>query len=221
MSMTAAGMTELGDNYCNAHEPVGWRANSISGSSMSGSGVPADVAHECQECEDAVAIVWCVSCKQAQCATCRALRHQAPKRASHAVLLIPTVVLSAARPSGPRGLEATETDEDIFLKLITPAILRDAVLYTNLYAHQTTRSQWTDTWDAEMRAFIGVILFLGAKNIDRPDAWQPFPFGDEYIKGIFCDGDLSICLRAFISSTTSPCRRKPRKLTRFGKWHPS
>ena len=86
-----------------------------------------------------------------------------------------------------------------------------AVVNTNLYAQQSNRSNWTDTWDIEMRAFIGVILFLGAKKTERCEAWLPYPFGEEFIKAVFFERrfvDLLACFHLMDNESVSAEDRK-------------
>lgn len=113
--------------------------------------------------------------------------------------------------TGPRGLAATCSAEDIFDKLLTSTFVSLAVVNTNLYAQQTNRSNWVDTWDTEMRAFIGVILFLGAKKTDRCEAWLPYPFGEEFIKAVFFERrfiDLLACFHLVDNESVSDADKK-------------
>lgn len=53
--------------------------------------------------------------------------------------------------------------------MITPEFLLEAVRYTNLYANQKNRSNWKPVTVNEMKAFFGVILWLGVKHEERSE----------------------------------------------------
>jgi hypothetical protein len=78
---------------------------------------------------------------------------------------------------------------------------------TNIYAHQKGRKLWRDTYDIELKAFIGVILYMGAKGIDRSHAWQDQPWGDEFLKSAMTFRrftELFACLH-FVDNETVTC----------------
>jgi hypothetical protein len=52
---------------------------------------------------------------------------------------------------------------------ITPEFLLQAVRYTNLYAAQKNRHGWKDVTTNEMKAFIGIILWLGVRHAERSE----------------------------------------------------
>ena len=61
----------------------------------------------------------------------------------------------------------------IFDKLVTPAIIDKFVTATNAYGNFSGSQSWKDTDTSEMKAFIGVILYLGiCKYPSRKMAWS-------------------------------------------------
>ena len=110
------------------------------------------------------------------------------------------------RKTGPRGIQRDATRKQIFLKLFPRRLIMKAVRFTNLYASQTRRIGWYDTTELEVLAFIGCLLFMGAKGIGRNDAWEPYPIGDEYMKGVFTHRrfqDLWACIH-FVDNNAVP-----------------
>ena len=62
----------------------------------------------------------------------------------------------------------------IFNNLFTPLMIDHFVTATNAYAHFHGATKWVDTDNVEMKAFIGVILYLGiCKYPNRKMAWSP------------------------------------------------
>jgi hypothetical protein len=86
------------------------------------------------------------------------------------------------RRTGPVSLRRDRTELEAFTSLITTDIVKLGVTHTNLYGESSSRHAWKETYDTEFTAFIGVLLYMGAKGCDRSQAWLDEPWGDQYMK---------------------------------------
>lgn len=85
--------------------------------------------------------------------------------------------------AGPRGFHVKATLVFIFLALMGP-LMDIGVRNTNKYARDKHKPRWKDTNRIEFTAFIGLLLWMGRKNLNRVDCFAPYPLGDAYARDI-------------------------------------
>ena len=86
--------------------------------------------------------------------------------------------------AGPTDIPDDANERDIYKRLF-PALFELGPRYTNLYARQKMRKNWTDLDDIEYEGFIAALLHFGRKNLSRADAWRNYPFGEPFIQSLF------------------------------------
>ena len=86
---------------------------------------------------------------------------------------------------GPRDVRPGLSKAEIFSLLLPDDEIKLMVVFTNNYAPQVQRSGWVDTHVSEMKAFLGALLYMGRKKLQRPDAWRIDPWGDVFLKSVF------------------------------------
>jgi hypothetical protein len=132
----------------------------------------------------------------------------------------PDVEFTQRRTVGPVGIEKDWNERRVFLSLFTMQLVKLGVRYTNMYASQRHREKWRDTYDTEFICFLGLLLYMGAKQITRADAWKEFPWGDEFLKTVMSQWrfrELYACLH-FVDNDAFGAAA--RKLDAFWKIRP-
>ena len=133
----------------------------------------------------------------------------------------PDVEFKVENP-GPRGFAPNMTESEIFTIMMggEQFWIRGTEM-TNLYAAQHKRVRWKDLTVREFNCFIGALLYMGAKRINRAQAFKsvthtnthdslslksiaysiydrPYPFGDDLLKKIYGKGrrftDIFACM---------------------------
>jgi hypothetical protein len=120
-------------------------------------------------------------------------------------------IKSTQLKTGPRGIDMDESKRGIFLKLMRQGTIEQIVAQTNNYAQQHNRSNWTPTTVDEMWAFIGCVLLIGTKHMERQEVWLEWPFGDDFIKRVFYERrfvDLLACFHMVDNETTTAATKK-------------
>lgn len=100
---------------------------------------------------------------------------------------------------------------DIFLTLLDD-IVEISVKFTNLYAAQKKRKQWTILTEREFFAFLAIIIYFGRMGLSRSTAWRPYPYGNDYVKGLMTGrrfSDIYACLH-FLDNETVSAEAKAR-----------
>ena len=102
------------------------------------------------------------------------------------------------RNPGPHeNVRPDMTELDIWLLLWPLTTFALMVVNTNLYAAQQRRCKWVAVQSYEMIGFVGCILYMAAKGLDRANAWAPAPWGDPYLKTVMAErrfSDIWQCL---------------------------
>ena len=128
-------------------------------------------------------------------------------------------VKSTQLKTGPRGIDMDDSKRGIFLKWKRQGTIEQIVAQTTNYAQQHERSNWTPTTVDEMWAFIGCVLLIGTKHMERQEVWLEWPFGDDFIKRVFYERrfvDLLACFHMVDNETTTACLRNGPLVARGG-----
>ena len=105
---------------------------------------------------------------------------------------------------GPRDVRPGLSKAEIFSLLLPEDEIKLMVVFTNNYATQVQRSGWVDTHVSEMKAFLGALLYMGRKKLQRPDAWRIDPWGDVFLKSVFRERRFTDLLACFHMVALNP-----------------
>jgi hypothetical protein len=119
-------------------------------------------------------------------------------------------------PAGPQHIPPGSSLLDIF-NLLFGALWKPLVRMTNQYAARPRKKTglprvgWRPITLLEMKAFIGMMIYMGAQGGTRARAWDPYPHGNEYIKKIMSKrrfSDIHSCVQFVDSDRVSTRERK-------------
>jgi hypothetical protein len=125
----------------------------------------------------------------------------------------PDVEFTQRRQKGPVGIDTNWSERQIFDMSLqfTMQMVKLGVRYTNIYASQRQRFQWTDTYDTEFICLVGMLLYMGVKHISRVDVWEAYPWGDQFMQSVMGPHrfrELYACLHFVDNDTIDAAARR-------------
>ena len=102
---------------------------------------------------------------------------------AHSAQTLQSNIFTVPRNKIP-GTDSANTPGELFSLYMSPDIIKLIVKYTNAEGRRQRGDTWVATDDVEIRAFIGILIFLGAQkqsDVNLVTVWEPL-IGQDFVR---------------------------------------